>query len=167
MDLVLNFKPLLKAPLLAFFQSVTATSQTNILTKDSVYTAMGLCAAAIHQEFDFNGFLTSTLVNDVQQTGAGYKVLRRSIAILIARWISIQIAEDNRPLVYQIFQHLLNAQDETNDQVVRMTAVRQLHVVLKLSYFFHSQQTSSVISCGSSRMSALLRQKWLFWKQSE
>jgi hypothetical protein len=130
MDLVLNFKHLLKAPLLAFFQSVTATSQTNILTKDSVYTAMGLCAAAIHQEFDFNGFLTSTLVNDVQQTGAGYKVLRRSIAILIARWISIQIAEDNRPLVYQIFQHLLNAQDETNDQVVRMTAARQLHVVV-------------------------------------
>ncbi len=130
MDLVLNFKHLLKAPLLAFFQSVTATSQSNILNKDSVYTAMGLCAAAIHQEFDFNGFLTSTLVNDVQQTGTGYKVLRRSIAILIARWVSIQISEANRPLVYQIFQHLLNAQDETNDQVVRMTAARQLHVVV-------------------------------------
>jgi len=130
MDLVLNFKDLLKDPLLAFFQSVTTTSQSNILTKDSVYTAMGLCAAAIHQEFDFNGFLTSTLVNDVQQTGPGYKVLRRSIAILIGRWVTIQIAESNRPLVYQIFQHLLNSSDEVNDQVVRVTAARQFYMVV-------------------------------------
>jgi hypothetical protein len=130
MDLVLNFKHLLKDPLLAFFQSVTTTSQSTILNKDSVYTAMGLCAPAIHQEFDFNGFLTSTLVNDVQQTGPGYKVLRRSIAILIGRWVSIQIVEANRPLVYQIFQHLLNSQDETNDQVVRVTAARQFYVVV-------------------------------------
>lgn len=130
MDLVLNFKHLLKDPLLTFFQSVTATSQSTILTKESVYTAMGLCAPAIHQEFDFNGFLTSTLVNDVQQTGLGYKVLRRSIAILIGRWVTIQIAEANRPLVYQIFQHLLNSQDENNDQVVRVTAARQFYAVV-------------------------------------
>lgn len=128
---MLNFKHLLKEPLLAFFQSVTATAQSTVLAKDSVYTAMGLCASAVYEDFDFNGFLTSTLVNDVQQTGPGNKVLRRSIAILIGRWVTVQIAEENRPLVYQIFQYLLNPQDETNDQVVRVTAARQFYTVVE------------------------------------
>lgn len=74
--------------------------------------------------FDFDRFLTSTLVNDVQQTGQGYKVLRRRIAILIGQWITIKISDSNRPLVYQLFQHLLNKNDETNDHVVRVTAAR-------------------------------------------
>jgi len=77
--------------------------------------------------FDFDGFLTSTLINDVQQTGQGYKVLRRRIAILIGQWITIKVSDANRPLVYQLFQHLLNKNDETNDHVVRITAARYVN----------------------------------------
>lgn len=40
MDLVLNFKELLLPPLLAFFGSVA--NESNLQTKDSVYTAMGM-----------------------------------------------------------------------------------------------------------------------------
>lgn len=36
----------------------------------------------------------------------------------------------NRPLVYQIFQHLLDKTDSLNDQVVRVTAGRQLKNVI-------------------------------------
>lgn len=131
MDLVLNFKHLLKEPLLGFFHSVANASQSTILTKDSVYTAMGLCAPVIHEEFNFDAFLTTTLVNDIQQTGPGFKILRRRIAILIGLWVIVKISEENRPLLYQIFQHLLNAEDEINDQVVRMTAARQLEFVVQ------------------------------------
>ncbi|EHL02157.1 putative Importin-11 [Glarea lozoyensis 74030] len=46
-------------------------------------------------------------------------------------WITIKIAEDNRTLVYQIFQHLLNKEDETNDYVVRVTAARQFKAVVE------------------------------------
>jgi hypothetical protein len=91
---------------------------------------MGLSAPVVHQEFDFEGFLASTLVLDVQKTGPEYKILRRRIAILVGEWIPVKISEGNRPLVYQIFQHLLNSQDTTNDRVVRLTASRQLKVAV-------------------------------------
>ena len=130
MDLVINFKHLLAEPLLHFFQSVSGTGQSNVVTKDAVYTAMGLSASVVFQSFDFDGFLTSTLVNDIQQSGPGYKVLRRRIAILIGQWVTIKISESNRRLVYQIFQHLLKSEDVTNDHVVRVTAARQFKAVV-------------------------------------
>lgn len=130
MDLVINFKDLLVAPLLQYFQSVKGSNGQSVVTKDAVYTAMGLSAAVIFQSFDFDAFLTSTLVNDVQQTGQGWKVLRRRIAILLSQWITVRISQTNRPLVYQIFQHLLKAEDETNDHVVRITAARQFKAVV-------------------------------------
>jgi hypothetical protein len=130
MDLVLNFKHLLIAPLLSFFNTVTGTRQSTVVTKDAVYTAMGLSAPVVFQSFDFDAFLTSTLVNDVQQTGPGYKVLRRRIAILLGQWITVKISDANRPVVYQIFQHLLKSEDETNDHVVRITAARQFKAVV-------------------------------------
>ncbi|KAN0093757.1 ARM repeat-containing protein [Hyaloscypha variabilis] len=129
MDLVINFKHLLVQPLLSFFQSVAGTNESTVVTKDAVYTAMGLSAPVVFQSFDFDTFLRSTLVNDVQQTGPGYKVLRRRIAILLGQWITIKVSEENRPLVYQIFQHLLKREDETNDHVVRITAARQFKAV--------------------------------------
>ena len=130
MDLVINFKHLLVEPLLSFFKSVAGENHTTIVTKDAVYTAMGLSAPVVYQKFDFDAFLTSTIVDDVQHTGSGYKVLRRRIAILIGHWITIKISEANRPLVYQIFQHLLKAEDKTNDHVVRVTAARQFKLVV-------------------------------------
>ncbi|KAF7934561.1 hypothetical protein EAE99_003011 [Botrytis elliptica] len=136
MDLVINFKDLLVAPLLQYFQSVTGSNGQSVVTKDAVYTAMGLSAAVIHQSFDFDTFLTSTLVNDVQQTGQSWKVLRRRIAILLGQWIPVRISQANRPLVYQIFQHLLKSEDETNDHVVRITAARQFKAIVD-DFEFH------------------------------
>ncbi|KAH8679958.1 armadillo-type protein [Tricladium varicosporioides] len=126
MDLVLNFKKLLFDSLLSFFQQAAKTNEASVVTKDAVYTAMGLSASMIFQSFDFNSFLESTLVNDVQQTGPGCKVLRRRLAILIGQWVPISISEQNRVLVYQMFLHMLNPEDEINDYVVRVTAARQL-----------------------------------------
>ncbi|KAI9047812.1 hypothetical protein LZ554_008520 [Drepanopeziza brunnea f. sp. 'monogermtubi'] len=130
MDLVINYKHLLVEPLLSFFQSVAGTGQSSVVTKDAVYTAMGLAAPVVHLSFDFDSFLTSTLVHDVQQAGAGYKVLRRRIAILLGQWITVKVSESNRPLVYQIFQHLLNTEDKTNDHVVRITAAKQFKAIV-------------------------------------
>lgn len=59
--------------------------------------------------------------------GLGYNILRRRIAIILGQWLPVKEGLD-RPLVYQIFQHLLDAQG--NDQVVRVTAGRQLkHII--------------------------------------
>ncbi|TAQ85162.1 hypothetical protein B7494_g6515 [Chlorociboria aeruginascens] len=157
MDLVVNFQTLLVAPLLSFFQSVADVNESSIVKKDAVYTAMGLSAPVVFQSFDFNTFLTSTLVNEVQKPGSGYKVLRRRIALLIGQWITIAVSDANRPLVYQIFQHLLKAEDETNDHVVRVTAARQFKAVVD-DFSFAAEGFLPYAPDMLSRMMALIQE---------
>lgn len=98
--------------------------------KDSLYSAIGLAAASLEQQLDFNAFLQSTLVTEVQISEQGYNILRRRIAIVLGQWVPVKPEELNRDAIYQIFQHLLNKQDPLNDLVVRITAGRQLRNVL-------------------------------------
>ncbi|KAK2594260.1 hypothetical protein QQS21_008039 [Conoideocrella luteorostrata] len=125
LDLLTNFKQLIIPPLLSYFQTAQSP-QSDIATKEAVYTAMGLAAAHVSEVFDFDDMLSSTIAHDAQQQGGLYKVLRRRVAILISQWAPVKLADISRPLVYQIFQHFLNPNDDTNDLVVRITAARQL-----------------------------------------
>ena len=99
------------------------------MLKDSIYAAIGLAAPVLDQKLDFASWLESTLVQEVQVHQPGYKILRRRIAIVLGQWLPVKEGL-NRPLVYQIFQHLLNKDDQMNDQVVRTTAGRQLKNVI-------------------------------------
>lgn len=128
MHLLIHYKDLLSQPLLAYFEATTK-EDSSIVTKEAVYTAMGCAAATIHELFDFNAFLASTLVRDAQVQDPLAKLLRRRIAILISQWVTIKISSANRPLVYEIFRHLMDPNDKINDQVVRITAARQLKLV--------------------------------------
>ncbi|KAH7001467.1 armadillo-type protein [Ilyonectria destructans] len=125
LDLLTNYKDLLIPPLLSYFQTAQAP-QADIATKEAVYTAMGLAAAHVFNVFDFDSVLASTIVNDAQQQGGLCMVLRRRIAILVSQWAPVKLDDSSRPLVYQIFQHFLNPEDQNNDLVVRITAARQL-----------------------------------------
>ena len=140
LDLVINHKDLLVPSLLQVFQKVASKclsnsnycstnslglQNTEILHKDSIYAAIGLAAPVLEQKLDFQGFLTSALVAEVQVQRPGYNILRRRIAIILGQWLPVKEGLD-RPLVYQIFQHLLDRTDQLNDQVVRVTAGRQL-----------------------------------------
>ena len=122
---LLTFYRDLGDPLLAYCQVATKTDM-DIITKEAAYCALGCAAALIHPSFDFDHFLTTVLVKDVQVQDPMAKVLRRRIAILLSQWISIRISQANRPVVYDIFRHLLNPDDKHNDGVVRITAARQL-----------------------------------------
>ena len=108
-----------------------AIQLTDILLKDSIYAAIGLAAPVLDQHLDFATFLDSTLVSEVQIQGAGsyVNILRRRIALLLGQWTPIKEGL-NRPLIYQIFQFLLDKDDKTNDIVVRVTAGRQLKSVI-------------------------------------
>lgn len=108
-----------------------APENHDVLLKDSLYSAIGLAAASLEQHLDFNAFLQSTLVAEVQIQEHGYNVLRRRIAILLGQWVPVKPGELDRDAIYQIFQHLLNNQDSLNDLVVRLTAGRQLRNVLE------------------------------------
>lgn len=99
-----------------------------MLLKDSIYGAIGLAAPVLDQQLDFDPFLSSTLVTEVQISQPGYSILRRRIAIMLGQWTLVK--NINRSLVYQIFQHILNRDDKINDLVVRVTAGRQLKNVI-------------------------------------
>ena len=104
---------------------------TDVLLKDSIYAAIGIAAPVLERnlEFDFESFLNNTLVEEVQISQSGYNILRRRAAVILGQWLPVKEGL-NRPLVYQIFQHLLDKRDQMNDQVVRVTAGRQLKNVV-------------------------------------
>ena len=125
LDLAINYKGIIVEPLLQVFYSVANPSNENILFKDSVYTAIGLAAPVVHERLDFDAFVKDVLVAEVQKQIPGYNILRRRAAILLGQWIPVKVDASSKPSVYEIFQHLLNKNDNLNDQVVRVTAGRQ------------------------------------------
>ncbi|KUI70808.1 Importin-11 [Cytospora mali] len=128
LDLLVHYKDLLTPPLLSYFHQATS-AESDVITKEAIYTAMGAAAPNISEAFDFDNFLSTTLVQDAQFTGPLAKVLRRRIAILVSIWVPVKIAPTSRPLIFEIYRHLLNDKDEINDEVVRLTAARQLKEV--------------------------------------
>ncbi|KAK0307935.1 hypothetical protein LTR01_005267 [Friedmanniomyces endolithicus] len=128
LDLAINYKDLLVQPLLRVFYSVATPECEDVLFKDSVYSAIGLAAPVVFEELDFDAFIRDVLVVEVQKRRAGWNVLRRRAAILLGQWISVRVSE--RRLVYRIFEFLLGTGDPLNDQVVRVTAGRQLSGVV-------------------------------------
>ncbi|GAB1310234.1 Importin-beta domain-containing protein [Madurella fahalii] len=127
LDLLTYYKEL-GEPLLAYCQHATNVDM-DIVTKEAAYCALGCAAAVIHPAFDFDGFLTTSLVKDSQLQDPMAKLLRRRIAILLSQWVSIKISRVNRPVVYDIYRHLMNPDDKHNDEVVRITAARQLKFI--------------------------------------
>ncbi|GAB7366240.1 hypothetical protein MBLNU230_g7797t1 [Neophaeotheca triangularis] len=127
LDLAINYKDTVIPPLLQVFYSAAKLDNEDVLFKDSIYTAIGLAAPALHDQFDFDSFVRETLVTETQKIKPGYSVLRRRAAILLGQWMPIKIAKTTQPLVHLIFQHLLNKDDSLNDQVVRVTAGRQFN----------------------------------------
>lgn len=126
MDLMTNYKEVLAEPLMRVFNSISSIDRNDVLTKDAIYTAVGLAAPVLHPTLDFDGFLHNTLVNEIQVQQQGYNILRRRIAILIGQWVSVKVSQESRPTVYKVTQHLLNRDDPLNDLVVRLTAARNL-----------------------------------------
>lgn len=127
LDLAINYKAILVQPLLQVFYSVATQDNEDVLFKDSVYTAIGLSAPVVFEHLDFDAFIRDVLVQEVQKQKPGFNILRRRASILLGQWISVKVGDQSRPLVYQIFQHLLTKDGQPlNDQVVRVTAGRQL-----------------------------------------
>ncbi|KAI0170404.1 putative importin 11 [Pestalotiopsis sp. NC0098] len=122
--LLVSYKHLLVEPLLGYFQRAR-DPEADIMLKESIYTALGISASYLEKQFDFDEFLRSTLVSDAQQQGDLCKVLRRRIAILISEWAKVSMGKESFPLIYEIYRHFLNPNDETNDIVVRITGARQ------------------------------------------
>lgn len=125
LDITLYFKDKVTGPLLNICGSITGT--TDVFDKDAIFSAIGLAAPMLEGKFDFNTFLTQTVVPELQKPQDRSNVIRRRVAILLSQWIGVGISDSNRPLVYQIFEHLLDKSIPANDQTVRITAGKRFH----------------------------------------
>ncbi len=141
LELVINYKELLVPRLLHVFYQYATPSNTDILLKDSLYAAVGIAAPCLVDQLDFNAFLLQTLVPEVQISETPYKLLRRRIAILLGQWVPVKPDSFDRRSIYQIFTHLLSNADGLNDMVVRVTAGRQLRLVLEPFEFDQAEFT--------------------------
>jgi|TARA_R110002003_G_scaffold250_5_gene17754 hypothetical protein len=122
-----------------------------------VYTAIGLAADILHDQIDFDSFLENTLVAEVGKQKPGYNIIRRRIAIIISQWIAIKIAKEKKPIVYQIFQHLMDRNDPLNDQVVRVTAGRKFRDVAD-EWEFHADNFLPYAPVTLDRLMALVQE---------
>jgi hypothetical protein len=143
LDLSLKYRDVVVPGILQLVNATT-TSQVSVFQKESTYTALGLAADTIHVyaeknnvPFDFNALLPH-LIADLQVEELGYRLIRRRIAILLGKMIHIQVSRASRPMVYQIFLHLLDKDQPLNDLVVRVTAGRQFKEVI-LDWEFEAQ----------------------------
>ncbi len=128
----------------------------DVLQKDSIYGAIGLAASVLEDKLDFNSFLRSTLSQEVQIDQPGCGILRRRIAIILGQWLPVKDGLD-RALVYQIFQHLLDKGNPSNDLVVRITAGRQLKNVI-IPFDFRFEQFEPYATTVLHRLVALIEE---------
>jgi hypothetical protein len=135
LDLTIKYTETVVPNVLSMVMAI-GNSQVSVTQRESTYTSLGLAADKIfvyyqvHKpSYDFNETLPK-LISDLQNTDPGYRLIRRRIAILLGKWIHIQISQENRPLVYQIFLHLLDKSDPLNDLVVRVTAGKQFREIV-------------------------------------
>ncbi|KAI0007770.1 putative importin 11 [Xylariaceae sp. FL0662B] len=129
LDLLRQYKNLLLQPLLSYFTTIQ-NQEADMVTKEAVYTAMGLSASLVSDEFDFESVLKSIILADAQQSRPLCQIVRRRIAISLGQWVPVKVSQEARPLIYEIFRHFLNPNDQHNDIVVRITAARQFKAIV-------------------------------------
>ncbi|CAO3662719.1 hypothetical protein CU097_009870 [Rhizopus azygosporus] len=95
----------------------------SLLFKDAVYTAIGLGVNPLYGRFDFESFVAKRLKPEASNKDPQLKVLRRRIAWLLGRWITESVSIECRQTIYQI---VLDLMAESEDLVVRLTAVHAL-----------------------------------------
>ncbi|KAI0015220.1 armadillo-type protein [Xylariomycetidae sp. FL0641] len=129
LDLLTYYKPLLLQPLLAYFATIQ-NPNTDVVAREAVYTAMGLSAPVVQEEFDFDSVVQSSIIADVQRADPICRILRRRIAIVLSQWVPVKISNEARPVVYEIMRRFLDPQDPNNDIVVRITAAREFKPII-------------------------------------
>lgn len=97
------------------------------------------------------------MVAEAGKQKPGFNIIRRRIAIVISQWIAIKIAQEKKPIVYQIFQHLLDTSDPLNDQVVRVTAGRRFKDIAD-EWEFHADNFLPYAPTTLERLMALVQE---------
>lgn len=103
------------------------TADVDILFREAVYCAIGTNAVELAEYLDFDSWISTVLVLEVQNKGVENKIIRRRISLLISDWVTVKSSKDARQILYSILQELLSPEE---DLVVRLTAIISLRHTL-------------------------------------
>ncbi|XP_076251460.1 importin beta11 [Rhynchophorus ferrugineus] len=106
---------------------VPPDDMSQILKKDAIYNAAGLCAFDLFDEVDFDQWFSNTLVQELRIRHNNYRVIRRRVTALIGRWTGIKLSSEFRPVLYECIVGLLGSDE---DMVVRLTAASTLRYAI-------------------------------------
>lgn len=86
-------------------------------------SAVGRGAYELYDYVDFDSWFVSTLLPMAADASPDACVVRRRVAWVAGRWVSVKMGTEVRPQLYQLVLQLLS---EGEDLVVRMTAAETL-----------------------------------------
>ncbi|KAG0204332.1 Importin-11 [Mortierella sp. NVP41] len=121
MDLLSSHRAQL-SPLLVQLAGSTAI-MPDLFLKDSIYCAIGLGSHALYDAVDFDSWLNGQLSQEVQNADPSFRLIRRRIAWMIGKWVSVNVSKPARPTVYTIMLHLLRPEEHL---AVRLAAAQNL-----------------------------------------
>ncbi|KAF9933041.1 hypothetical protein FBU30_006717 [Linnemannia zychae] len=121
MDLLSSHRAQL-SPLLVQLAGSTA-GMSDLFLKDSIYCAIGLGSHALYDAIDFDSWLSGQLSLEVQNADPSFRLIRRRIAWMIGKWVSVNVSKAARPTVYTIMLHLLRPQEH---MAVRLATAQNL-----------------------------------------
>ncbi|KAK7203529.1 armadillo-type protein [Myxozyma melibiosi] len=132
-DLLANFKDLLKPRILEAFNNVSNSADMSddaLLTKDAVYCAFSITSSALFEDVDFDKIFEQILAPQVMHASADsppmLRIIFRRIAIIISDWVSVKCGQQTRKIIYDVLARLLDPSLPLNDLVVQLSAASAL-----------------------------------------
>ncbi|KAK9235654.1 armadillo-type protein [Lipomyces kononenkoae] len=132
-DLLLNFKDLLKPRALEAFEAASAhndPSDDAILAKDAAYCAFSIGCNVLFEDVDFDNVLLRVFAPQVANASSSmpsmHRIILRRISLIISNWISVKCGTDVRKDVYELLARQLDPTLPFNDKVVQLTAALTL-----------------------------------------
>ncbi|XP_059487451.1 importin-11 [Neocloeon triangulifer] len=117
-----EFRSQMVPPLVQLMQTGLG-SETPLLLKEAVYTAVGLVAYDLYDEVDFDSWFKGSLRQELSCKEDNYQIIRRRVAWLLGEWSAVKLSPDLRPLLYTTLLSLLSAGE---DMAVRLAAAQAL-----------------------------------------
>lgn len=102
-----------------------------LLLKDASYNCASIAAWELVSHVDFDVWYTQTLLPEITNPDC-HILIKRRILILISNWVNIKMAQENRPLCYDL---LCKCLQPSEDLVIRLQATLTLKSVIDDTYF--------------------------------
>ncbi|XP_059176481.1 importin-11-like isoform X2 [Physella acuta] len=125
-----------------------------VLRKDAAYNAVGLASFDLFDEIDFDSWLTTHLLQELQIKQKSYRVIRKRVVWLIGQWVGVKMSVSLRPALYEAVIGLL---DPNEDLAVRLEAAQTLKTAVD-DFEFTTEQLLPYIESLFSLLFRLLKE---------